>query len=87
MVIVKFSITGEGQVERGVQSLHGKGHPARLPDQGTDQDKVHFWWEGDARVHIHGVDHTLGRGSNTVRSTAFCGKVHHKLLIESEKPN
>ena len=60
-LVVKFSIASKSQVKRGGQCLHGKGHPARVPDQGTDEDKVHHWWEGDPGVYIHGIDHILGR--------------------------
>lgn len=60
-VVVKFFFTCIGYVKRRVQRLHGKGHSARLRDQGTDEDKIHLWWKGDLRVHIHCTDHILWR--------------------------
>ena len=60
VVIEELPIAGEGQVQWGVQGLHGEGQPAGLPDEAADQGEVHLRREGDPRVHVHGVDHVLG---------------------------
>lgn len=43
--VVNLSFTRKGQVQRGVQRLHGEGHCAHLPDQTTDENQVHLRWE------------------------------------------
>jgi len=49
----QFAVGGQWDVQRGVQSLHGVGHSAHLPDERADQGELAFGREGDLRVDIH----------------------------------
>lgn len=70
-IIVEFSIRAKGEVQGRIQRLHVESNSTRLSDETTDEHKVHFWREGYAWIHVHGVDHILEQGEHKAIVSQF----------------